>query len=139
MRLKNTGYRKGKTIKRLMAIYQNWQFVKTRSRISKHNVQFQTNNRFLPLEETTEDLNKTENGDQEEIYRNNNILTIQKERQQCRRPECPIMENYNKTGGSCIKNKKLKKNCTGRPKIFRNFVEYSENWNNKAKSYRKIK
>ena len=105
MRLKNTDYRKGKTIKRVMAIYQNWQFVKTRSRISKHNVQFQTNNRFLPLEETTEDLNKTENGDKEEIYRNNNILTIQKEKQQCRRPECPIMENYNKTGRSCIKIK----------------------------------
>ena len=46
--------------------YQNWQFVKTRSRLSKHNLQLQTNNRFLPLEEMIENFNEAENGDQEE-------------------------------------------------------------------------
>ena len=68
-------------IKRLTATsnngveYQNWQFVKTRSRISKHNLQIQTNNRFSPFQETIEHWNEAENGDQEEIHPNNNIPT----------------------------------------------------------------
>ena len=76
-------------IKRLMATsnnggeYQNWQFVKTRSQIAKHNLQLQTNNRFLPLEETLEVWNKVENCNQEEIYPNNNIPRGQKEKHQC--------------------------------------------------------
>lgn len=36
----------------------------------------QTNNKFLPLEEQTEDMN--EHGDQEEIYPNDNTTTRQK-------------------------------------------------------------
>lgn len=60
-------------IKRLMTTsnnggeYQNWQFVKTRSRLSEHSLQLQTNNRFLPLGETKKYLNKAENDDQEEM------------------------------------------------------------------------
>ena len=42
------------------------------------NLQFQTNNRFFPLEETIEDWNEAENGDQEAIYPDNNITTRQK-------------------------------------------------------------
>ena len=83
--------------------YENWQFVKTISRLSKHNLQFQTSNRFLPLEETIEDSNEAENGDQEEIYPNNNITTRQKEKQQRRRPEFPITKNYIKTASVYIK------------------------------------
>ena len=50
--------------KRLMATlnndgeYQNWQFVKTRSWLSKQNLQLQTNSIILPLEETIEDWNE---------------------------------------------------------------------------------
>ena len=60
---------RGKMIMRLTATsnnggeYQNWQFVKTRSRLSNPNLQIQTNNRFLPLEEMIEDWNEVENGD----------------------------------------------------------------------------
>ena len=53
-----------------------------------------SNNRLLPLEETIEDWNEAENGDQEEIYTNNNTPTKQKEKQQSCRPEFPITENY---------------------------------------------
>ena len=60
---------RGKMIMRLTATsnnggeYQNWQFVKTRSRLSNPNLQIQTNNRCLPLEEMIEDWNEVENGD----------------------------------------------------------------------------
>ena len=53
--------------------YQNWKFVKTISRLSNHNLQIQSNNRFFRLQETTEDWNETENGGQKEICPNNNI------------------------------------------------------------------
>ena len=62
--------------------YQNWQLVKTRSQLSKHNLQLQTNNRFLPLEETIEYWNEMKNDDKEEIYPNNNIPARQNEKQQ---------------------------------------------------------
>ena len=58
------------------------------------------------LEETIENWNEAENGDQEEIYLNNNILARQREKKQRHRPEFPITENYIKTGGGYIKNKK---------------------------------
>ena len=77
---------RGKIIKRLMTIsnnyekHQNWQFF-TRSQLSKHNLQIQTNNRLVLLEETIEDWNEAENDDQEEIYPNNNTLITQKKQQ----------------------------------------------------------
>ena len=81
--------------------YQNWQSVKTRSRLSNNNLQIQTNNSFLPLE----DWNEAENGNQEEICTNNNIPKRQREKKQRRRLELPITENYIETGGGYIKNK----------------------------------
>ena len=79
-----------------------------RSRLSKHNPQIQTSNRFLLLEEILGDWNEAVNGDQEEIYPNDNIPTRQKEKQQCRTPEFPITESYIKTDCGYIKNfKKL--------------------------------
>ena len=69
--------------------YQNWQFVKKRSRLSNHNRQIQTSNRFLPLEETKEDWNEAENGDQEEICPNNNISPRQRGKTQLHRPKSP--------------------------------------------------
>ena len=53
-----------KIIKRLTATsnsggeYQNWQFIKTRSRLSKHHLWIQTNNRFLLLKKWIEDWNE---------------------------------------------------------------------------------
>lgn len=38
--------------------YKNWQFVKTRSRLLKHNLQIPRNNRFFLLEEPVEDWNE---------------------------------------------------------------------------------
>ena len=86
--------------------YQNWQFAKIRSRLSNQHVQIQINNKFLLLGETIEDQNEAENGNQEEIYPNNNIPTSQREKQQSRRPEFPITVNYITTGAAHIKNNK---------------------------------
>ena len=41
--------------------------------LSKYNQQVQTTNKFLPLKEAIEDMSEAENGDQEELYSNDNI------------------------------------------------------------------
>ena len=78
---------RGKIINRLMAISNN------NEKHQNHNLQIQTNNRLVLLEETIEDWNEAENDDQEEIYPNNNILITQK-KQQHHRPEFSITKIY---------------------------------------------
>lgn len=67
-RLKIQAVERESMIKRLTATlknggeHQNWQFIKTKSRL--FNLQLQTNKKILLLEETIEGRNETGNGDQ---------------------------------------------------------------------------
>ena len=67
-RLKIQAVERESMIKRLTATsknggeHQNWQFIKTKSRL--FNLQLQTNKKILLLEETIEGWNEAGNGDQ---------------------------------------------------------------------------
>ena len=53
-----------------------------------------------------EDISEAENGDEEEMYPNNNVQVREKENHQRCRPKSPIAQNYVKTRGGYIKIKK---------------------------------